>query len=84
MMNDQQLLELFSRTLADILGEDPLSLTLSTRRSDVPNWDSFSYVNFIAAVEMELGVRFSVADVESFENVGAIVARVKLLQSAKK
>jgi acyl carrier protein len=83
-MNDQELLELFSRTLADILGEDSLSLTLSTRRSDVPNWDSFSYVNFIAAIEMELGVRFSVADVESFENVGAIVARAKLLLSAKK
>lgn len=84
MMNDQEMLDLFSRTLADILGEDSLSLTLSTRRSDVPNWDSFSYVNFIAAIEMELGVRFSVADVESFENVGAIVARAKLLQSAKK
>ncbi len=84
MMNDQELLELFSRTLADILGEDSLSLTLSTRRSDVPNWDSFSYVNFIAAIEMALGVRFSVADVESFENVGAIVARAKQLQSAKK
>jgi acyl carrier protein len=83
-MNDQELLELFSRTLADILGEDSLSLTLSTRRSDVDNWDSFSYVNFIAAIEMELGVRFSVADVESFENVGAIVARAKLLLSAKK
>ncbi len=83
-MNDQEMLDLFSRTLADILGEDSLSLTLSTRRSDVPNWDSFSYVNFIAAIEMELGVRFSVADVESFENVGAIVARAQSLQSAKK
>jgi acyl carrier protein len=84
MMNDQELLELFSRTLTDMLGVDSLSLTLSTRRSDVPEWDSFSYVNFIAAIEMELGIRFSVADIESFENVGAIVAQAKLLQSVKK
>jgi acyl carrier protein len=83
-MNDQELLDLFSRTLADILGEDTLSLTLATRRSDVPNWDSFSYVNFIAAIEMQLGIRFSIADVESFENVGAIVARAKLLAAAKR
>ena len=83
-MNDQDLLDLFSRTLADILGEDALSLTLETRRSDVPNWDSFSYVNFIAAIEMQLGIRFSIADVESFENVGAIVARAKLLTAAKR
>jgi acyl carrier protein len=83
-MNDQELLDLFSRTLADIVGEDTLSLTLATRRSDVPNWDSFNYVNFIAAIEMQLGIRFSIADVESFENVGAIVARAKLLAAAKR
>ena len=83
-MSEQELLELFSRTLADILGEDSLSLGMTTRRSDVPNWDSFSYVNVIAAVEMELGIRFSVADVESFENVGAIVVRAQALQAAKK
>lgn len=83
-MNDQALLDLFSHTLADILGEDTLTLSLATKRSDVPNWDSFSYVNFIAAIEMQLGIRFSVADVESFENVGAIVARAKLLIAAKR
>ncbi len=83
-MNEQALLELFSRTLADILGVDTLNLTPTTRRTDVPDWDSFSYVNFIAAVEMQLGIRFSIADVESFENVGAIVARAQALTAAKK
>ena len=46
-------------------------------RDDVAGWDSFNYVNFIAAVEIELGVKFRVADVESFENVGAIVNQTK-------
>jgi len=81
-MTEQQLLDLFSRTLADLLGEDSIALTMDTRRSDVPNWDSFSYINFIAAVEMELGIRFGVADVESFENVGAIVKRAQALKPA--
>ena len=79
-MTDQQLLDLFSRTLADLLGEDSVALEMTTRRSDVPNWDSFSYINFIAAIEMELGIRFGVADVESFENVGAIVRRAQSLK----
>jgi acyl carrier protein len=82
-MTDEKLLEIFSRTLSDLLGEDAINLTMSTRRSDVPDWDSFSYVNFIAAIEMELGVRFGVADVESFENVGAIVRRAQSLIAAK-
>ena len=45
----------------------------------MPNWDSFNYVTFIAAVEIELGVKFKVADIELFENVGAIVAQTKAL-----
>ncbi|MBS0614807.1 MAG: acyl carrier protein [Proteobacteria bacterium] len=80
-MTDQELLERFSRILADLLGEDHLELAMNTRRADVPNWDSFSYINFIAAVEMELGIRFGIADVESFEDVGAIVRGAQRLQA---
>jgi acyl carrier protein len=83
-MTDQEILDVFSRTLGDLLADDSIKLTMTTRRSDVPEWDSFSYINFIAAVEMALGVRFGVADVESFENVGAIVRRVQALKSAPK
>ena len=42
------------------------------RRSDIPAWDSFAYINFIVAVEQEFGVKFGVAEVEAFETVGAI------------
>ena len=52
---------------------------MTTRRQDVPNWDSFAYINFIAAVEMRLHIRFGVADVESFPDVGAIVRRSQAL-----
>ena len=52
--------------------DDSIALTMETRREDVPNWDSFNYINFIVAVEMEFGVKFKVADIESFPNVGAI------------
>ncbi len=50
---------------------------METRREDVPNWDSFNYINFIVAVEMEFGVKFKVADIESFASVGAIVNETK-------
>ena len=78
-MMDQELLDAFSRILGDLLDDDSIALTMETRREDVDNWDSFTYVNFIAVAEMELGVKFSVTDVESFENVGAIVKRTQEL-----
>ena len=80
-MTDAELLEVLTRILRGILADDTIVLTMETERSQVPNWDSFAYVNFIVAVEMELRIRFKVADVESFENVGAIVAAAKAMLS---
>jgi acyl carrier protein len=78
-MTDHDILQIFTRILRNILLDDSLVLTMETRREDVPNWDSFNYINFIVAVEIEIGVKFKVADVESFENVGAIVGQAKKL-----
>ena len=61
------------------LNDPSVRLGPATRRSDVDGWDSFKYVTFIVAVEADLGIRFSVADVESFATVGDIVAEVRRL-----
>ncbi len=78
-MTDQAILDTLTRILRDLLGDDTIVLTAATTREEVPNWDSFAYVSFIVAVEMEFGVKFGVAEVESFPNVGAIVARLRAL-----
>ena len=62
-MTDQEILAKFTRILRDLLLDDSIELTMETRREDVPNWDSFNYINFIVAVEMEFGVKFKVADI---------------------
>lgn len=78
-MTDQEILGAFTRILRDLLLDDSIVLSPQMTRQDVPNWDSFNYINFIVAVEMQFGVKFKVADIESFENVGAIVAETKAL-----
>jgi acyl carrier protein len=78
-MTDQEILERCSRVLRDILMDDSLMLAMETKRQDVPAWDSFAYITFIAVLEMELGVKFRVAEIESFEDVGAIVRRIREL-----
>jgi acyl carrier protein len=80
-MTDAEILRVCSRVLGDLLGDEALNLTMSTRRHQVPDWDSFTYINFIAALEIELGVKFGVADIESFADVGAIVRSVQMLKS---
>ena len=80
-MTDQEIFATFTRILRDLLADDTINLTNTTMRADVPGWDSFSYVNFIVSVEIELGIKFSVADVESFETVGDIVNETRALLS---
>lgn len=78
-MTDQDILDLFTRILRDLLANDAIVLRADTTRNDVPDWDSFTYVNFIVAVEMELGIKFGVADVESFKTVGDIAVKTHAL-----
>lgn len=76
-MTDAEILAVFTALLRDLLGDDHITLGMQTVRTDVPGWDSFMYVNFIVAVEMRLGVKFGVAEVESFERIGDIVEAAK-------
>ncbi len=79
-MSNKEILEVLSGLLTDILGGDKIGLTMETRRDDVPAWDSFAYINFVVAVESTLGIKFRVADVESFETVGAMVSEIVRLK----
>ena len=78
-MSKTEILESFTQILRDLLFDDSIELSEDTIRADVPNWDSFAYVNFIVAVEMQYGIKFSVAEVESFSDVGEIVRRTEEL-----
>jgi acyl carrier protein len=80
-VTDQELLAILTRILRELLADDSIMLGMDTTRSDVPDWDSFRYVTFIVSAEMELGIKFGVADVESFQTVGDIIAEARRLLS---
>ena len=78
-MTDQDVLNRLTQILRDLLSDDSIVLTMDTKRYEVANSDSFAYISFIVAVETEFGVKFSVAEVESFQNVGAIARRISAI-----
>ena len=79
-MTQDEILAQFTEILRNLLGDDAIVLTATTKRPEVPGWDSFNYVNFIVAVEMQFGVKFGVAEVESFQTVGEIAQRTLALR----
>lgn len=80
-MTEQEILTKLTRILRALLLNDSIVLTMETERGDVTNWDSFNYINFIVALEIEFGVKFKIADIESFANVGSIVTELKAMSS---
>jgi acyl carrier protein len=78
-LSEEDILAALTRVLRDLLLDDSIVLTMTTRRDEVRDWDSLVYISFIVGVESEFGVKFGVAEVEAFENVGAIVRRTKAL-----
>jgi acyl carrier protein len=72
-VTNQEILDIFNRIIRDLLFDESIELTMKTHREDVPGWDSFNYINFIVAVETQLGVKFKIGDIEAFPDVGAIV-----------
>lgn len=77
---DGEILETLARIARDLLEDDTLAITPETTGKDLPGWDSATYVNFVVAVEIELGIRFPLADVESFKTFGDIVQGVRRLK----
>ena len=80
-MTDAEILDTLTRILRDLLEDPAVVLTPATTRPEVPRWDSFAYVTFIVAVEGEFGIKFPLADVESFQTVGDIVNAIETLRA---
>jgi acyl carrier protein len=80
-MTEQERLATLTQILSDLLGDDSITLTMDTVRDDVAGWDSFNYINFIVATEAAFGVKFRIAEVESFPDVGAIVRAIGAARS---
>lgn len=74
-MNTETILSELTTILRDLLLDDTIELSMTTIRAEVPGWDSFAYINFMVAVEAKFGIKFGVAEIESFQNVGEIVQR---------
>jgi acyl carrier protein len=65
---DQRLEHVFQ----EVLDNEDLTVTDATSTSNLPGWDSLAHVKLIIALEEEFNVAFSINEVATLDNVGAI------------
>lgn len=83
-MTQPEILEKLAKIIGQIVGNDQLAITSRTTADEVPGWDSFNHINIIMGAEMEFGIRFNVAELESLKNVGDFVALIEKRLTSKK
>jgi acyl carrier protein len=83
-MTQSEVLERLQKIIGQVVGNDKLTLNSSTTADKVPGWDSFNHINIIMGAEMEFGIRFNVAELESLKNVGDFVSLIEKRLANKK
>lgn len=72
-MDRNEVLKKVTEICADVFELDDLVLTFDTTAEDVEEWDSLSHLSIINEVEMEFGIKFTMAEIQGLKNVGSLV-----------
>lgn len=61
----------------DVLDNDSIEVTATTTAMDIDEWDSLSHIELVVAMEKKFKIRFTTAEVQSWLNVGELVANIE-------
>jgi acyl carrier protein len=60
----------------EVFDDDQLQLSDDTSRDTLESWDSLGHIRLISAMEEELGVSFTLEEIEAMTSVAQILATV--------
>ena len=72
-MTHDQILQNLNEVFCDIFDDEDIVLTRDTTAEDIEEWDSLNQIKIILACEKKFSVRLNARDINSLENVGAMV-----------
>lgn len=58
------------KIVAQVLAVEETGLSSMSNATNTPNWDSLRHVEVLMAVETAFGVRFSMPEITSMQNLG--------------
>ena len=57
----------------DVFDEDTLNISDKTSSVDIEEWDSLNQINLVSAIEKEFNIKFSLTELISLKDVGAMI-----------
>lgn len=77
-MSQDEVREAVQRIFAEVFENETFEFSDRLDRDTLKGWDSLGHIRLIGALEESFGERFTIAEIESFTNVGAIVNRLSV------
>jgi acyl carrier protein len=76
-MDDSEMLGLIESVFHDVLDNPSIRLSAATTAADVEDWDSLNHIQLVVAVEKKFGLKFTSAEIQSWNNVGDMLACIR-------
>lgn len=76
-MSREEIYQRLNEVASDVFDEENLQLNDETTADDVDAWDSLTHLGFVNEVEIEFDVKFTLAEIRNFKNVGELVDAIE-------
>lgn len=71
-MSREEIFERLNGVFRDVFDNGNIEVTEQTVAADIEGWDSLTHIGLIVSVEQSFGIKFSMGEVSSMKNVGAM------------
>lgn len=72
-MERTEILSKLNEIFIEILDLDECDLNEHTNAGDIEEWDSLAQIQLVVAIEKEFGIKFTAQEINSWQDVGAMM-----------
>lgn len=72
-MTREDVFEKLNEVFREYFDDEEIELKENTTADDIEDWDSLEHINLIVAVENSFDMKFTMGEVTTMKNVGAMV-----------
>ena len=72
-MSNEEILKRLTPIFQDIFDDENIIVTRETSAKDIEDWDSFSQIRLVAAIEKDFNIKFKFGELNSLHNVGEMI-----------
>lgn len=78
-MTRQEINEKLNKIFQEVFDDASITVNDSTSAKDIDDWDSLNHITLMDAVEDGFGIKFSMKDIVSLQNVGELMNLIEKL-----